>query len=160
MLNIITLFTMLLTSADKERLLEIYSNPANTGALRGVDQLYRQARSEGLLVTRKQVQNFLYSIPAYALHRKSSTVFPRRKIVAFSKFECLAADLMDLQKYKFSNKHFSFVLVVLDVLSKTLFLYPLKTKTGREIKNALKYIFTMRMGRDAEFIRRFYTDKG
>ena len=66
-----------------------------------------------------------------------------------------SADLMDMLKVKQYNDECSFILMVIDVFSKYLWMRPLKTKTGESVKSALANILLE--GRSPTRIR---TDKG
>ena len=55
-----------------------------------------------------------------------------------------------MQKYSKQNKHFKYLLTVIDIFSKFAWVYLLKTKTGLEVANAFKSIF--KLGRKPEKI--------
>ena len=50
-------------------------------------------------------------------------------------------DLVDMQNYSGSNSSYRFILVVLDLFSKRLWLRALKTKQGRETADAIQTVF-------------------
>ena len=51
-----------------------------------------------------------------------------------------SADLMDMMKFKQYDDGYSYILMVIDVFSKYLWMRPLKTKTGESVKSALANI--------------------
>ena len=61
---------------------------------------------------------------------------------------------MDMQKYSKQNKHYKYLLVVIDIFSKYAWISPLKTKTGIEVTNAFKEIIKERIP------KKIWTDKG
>ena len=61
-----------------------------------------------------------------------------------------------MQKYSKTNKHYKYLLVVIDIFSKYLWVKPLKNKTGVEVTNAFREIVK-------SFLRKpqkLWTDKG
>ena len=71
------------------------------------------------------------------LHR-----FPRRKIFSPNVDRIWTMDLMVVEKYSKQNKNYKYILVVLDIFSRFAWARPLKTKTGKEVTDALRDIFT------------------
>lgn len=65
------------------------------------------------------------------------------------------ADLMDMSKYASENDDYTFILLVIDVFSKYIWLQPLQNKTGAQTTKAFKTI--LQEGRKP---RRLRTDKG
>jgi len=55
-----------------------------------------------------------------------------------------------MQKYSKQNKHYKYLLTIIDTFSKFSWIYLLKTKTGLEVANAFKSIF--KLGRKPEKI--------
>ena len=71
------------------------------------------------------------------LHR-----FPRRKIYSPNIDRIWTMDLMVVEKYSKQNRNYKYILVVLDIFSRFAWARPLRTKTGREVCDALRDIFT------------------
>ena len=57
-------------------------------------------------------------------------------------YDCFEADLADFRSIKSFNDNYTFVLFVIDALSKFLWVEPLKDKTGVSVAGALRKIFT------------------
>ena len=68
--------------------------------------------------------------------------FPRRKIYSPNMDRIWTMDLMDVRKYSKQNKNYKYILVVLDIFSRFAWARPVKAKTGREVTDALRDIFT------------------
>ena len=68
--------------------------------------------------------------------------FPRRKIFSPNVDRIWTMDLMVVEKYSKQNKNYKYILVVLDIFSRFAWARPLKTKTGKEVTDALRDIFT------------------
>jgi hypothetical protein len=84
---------------------------------------------------------------AWYKRQSVSQLFVARK-VKFSKITCpfgtggcLQADLMDISKYKGHNKHRKFILTVIDVNSRYLFMRDITTKSAKNVSAALSEIF-------------------
>ena len=68
--------------------------------------------------------------------------FPRRKIYSPNIDRIWTMDLMVVERYSRQNKNYKYILIVLDIFSRFAWARPLKTKTGREVTDALRDIFT------------------
>ena len=68
--------------------------------------------------------------------------FPRRRVFSPNVDKIWTMDLMVVEKYSRQNKNYKYILVVLDLFSRFAWARPLKTKTGLEVSQALKDIFT------------------
>ena len=82
--------------------------------------------------------------------------FYRRNVHSTAVDEIWTADVVDMQRYASVNKGYKYILVVIDVFSRYAFARPLKTKSGFNTAEALKYIFQS-SGRTP---RKLWTDRG
>ena len=121
------------SNIDKKALAAIkrayFDIDSSTAAYSGIDKVYRIAKQEYPALTRKQVQQYLQGERTYTLHK------PARK----SRFKQLQtrptglnshwqADLADFRMLKDENKGYTYLLVCIDVLSRKLYVQPVKTK--------------------------------
>jgi hypothetical protein len=74
---------------------------------------------------------------AEELHKPVRRTFPRRKVVVCSIDDVWGADLVDMREWKNDNKGYTFLLTIIDVLSKYAWAIPLKDKKGETVKEAL-----------------------
>ena len=58
--------------------------------------------------------------------------------------EIWAADLIDMQAFSKDNNGIKYLLTVIDIISKFVWIVPLKRKTGREVANAFSSILKER----------------
>ena len=79
---------------------------------------------------------------AEELHRPIRKHFTKRYVFVRNVDDIFGADLVDMQKLSKQNKGYKYILMVEDIFSKYGWAVPLKTKTGIEVRNALKQIFT------------------
>ena len=134
----------------------IYYNPSNPASYSGPDKLYRFVRRDGKFVLSKyKIRKWLQRQEPYSLQRPLKRKFRRNKVITTGIDDQWDVDLMDMTKYSKYNNGWSFVLVVIDIFSKYVWMRPLKDKKGESVAKALKDILAE--GRKPNRIR---TDKG
>ena len=134
----------------------IYYNPSNPASFSGPDKLYQFVKKDGkYMISKYRIRKWLQREDAFSLQRESRKPIKRSRIVVADIDDQWSADLMDMVKFAKSNQGVRFILVVIDVFSKYLWLRPLKDKKGTSIVEAFESIF--KEGRKPERIR---TDKG
>ncbi|KAL3120215.1 hypothetical protein niasHT_008965 [Heterodera trifolii] len=101
---------------------KMYNDPSSPAAFTGVTALWKEARKTIKHLRKKDVQNYLEGHRTYTLMR------PRR------------VDLADLQALSRHNRGHRYLLVAVDVLSKRLFVVPLKNKRAEEMLDAFKQL--------------------
>ena len=78
------------------------------------------------------------------LHHRVIKYFPKRRVYVNSIDQTWAVDLIDMQQYSKQNKHYRYLLAVIDVFSKYGWLIPLKNKTGVTVSDTFKTLFKER----------------
>ena len=81
---------------------------------------------------------------AKELYKPVSKKFDRRRVNVNGIDEILAADLIDMQAFSKDNKGIKYLLTVIDVFSKFVWIDPLKRKTGKEVAHAFSRILNER----------------
>ena len=81
---------------------------------------------------------------AEELHKPVIKKFERERVNVNSIDEIWAADLIDMQAFSKLNKGLKYLLTVIDVVSKFVWIIPLKRKTGQEVANAFLNIIKER----------------
>lgn len=76
------------------------------------------------------------------LHRSARRNFPRRCTIIKGLDDLWQADLIDVQKYASFNKGYKYILVLIDALSKNVWVKPLKSKEKIGVTNAMQSILT------------------
>ena len=110
-----------------------YYDKKKPGAFSGATTFRRTAQNP-------KVKNWLSTQDTYTLHKPVRRRFPRRKIVVAGPKQQFQADLIDfsyLQKY---NGGFKFILVVIDVFSKYVYVECMKNKTSQSVITAFSKI--------------------
>ena len=106
------------------KILEIYTNPNNPGALSGISGFIKNNPQFNEI----EVKKTLLSSNAYTKHIPPKRNFKRRKIVVGGINKLWQADLIDTQKLKYQNSHYNYILTVIDCFSKYAWAEPIKSK--------------------------------
>ena len=115
----------------------IYLNPRAPGSFGGVEALRRYARK-----SRKVVVDYVVGQNAYTMHKPTRTRFPRRRTFAKGIADLFQIDLADVSNLSPHNDGYRYLLNCIDVFTKRAWSMPLRTKTGREVKNAFERILS------------------
>uniref|UniRef100_A0A914GUJ9 Integrase catalytic domain-containing protein n=1 Tax=Globodera rostochiensis TaxID=31243 RepID=A0A914GUJ9_GLORO len=118
----------------------LYNNPSSPAAFAGVSALWKEARKKIKDLRRKDVQNYLEGHRTYTLMRPRRVRFPRAKTVAAGFMTDVQVDLADFQTLSRHNRGHRYLLVAIDVLSKRLFVVPLRNKRAEEMLEAFKQL--------------------
>jgi len=92
-----------------------------------VDNLTRAAKSN---FSRNEIVRWLESQDVYTLHRHSRRKFSRLHYSVTNVDDVWDADLIKLRNIKSYNDGYSYLLVIIDVLSKYAWVEPLRDKTS------------------------------
>ena len=120
----------------------------------------KKMKEEDLKEKETQMRDWLESQTTYALHRPAPKSYPRRQFVVHDVDEQWQADLSDMQWHKNKNKGYAWMLVVIDVLSRYLWIEPLKNKTGEETTRGYKAITQRALQEGHRSPSWLYVDKG
>ena len=74
------------------------------------------------------------------LSKQINLKFQRRPVITYGKNDIWGADLLDVNKFRTTNKNITFLLVVIDIYSRYIFIEPLKNKTALSVLDAFKKI--------------------
>lgn len=110
-----------------------YTDPSTVGAFRSL-AVFAKARK---IKSIKKLENELQKIRSYTLHKRSWTNIPRRPIIVKKPLELIQIDLIDMQKYRHSNRNFAYILTCIDLYTKLAFAAAVKTKSPKHIVPAL-----------------------
>jgi len=93
---------------------------------------------------------------AEELHKPIRRKFTRRRVFVFNIDDIWSADLKDMQSISKQNKHYKYLLNVIDLFSRTAYSIPLKSKSSSEIINAFQSLFTSSKRKP----KKLWTDQG
>src|SRR5262249_32676961 len=105
----------------------------------------------------KQVQNWLDSQTVYQLHRPARKIFPRRRVRVRNVDQEWMLDLAFLKNIQKANSGYRYLLFAIDILSRYLWLEPMKTKSGPSAAAAFKNILARSRPRQPKTV---FMDKG
>ena len=137
--------------AKQNKLLgQAYYNAKRPSAYGGVQALKRTTK-----LKQSAVKHWLSYQDAYTLHKPTRRMFSRRRIVVGEINHQWQADLIDVQILKRDSDGYSYLLSVIDVLSKYALVVALKNKSGPTLVMAFRQIFA-----EGRMSLRLQTDKG
>ena len=114
---------------------ESYTNPRSKAAFGSRRNLIAASQCPSAHVDR-----YLNSSETYTKFKLTRKRFVRLKVVSYRLNEIWSIDLADMQKLAASNNGIGYLLVAVDILSRYLWVEPLKVKTSQACKEALKKI--------------------
>ena len=143
--------------ADWEKYLAgIYFNPKHKAAFAGPKKLYKMVKEEGQhKITFSDIKSWMQKQDVYTLHRPVRYNFKRLRVITAGIDDLWDADLADVSNLAMHNDDVHFLLIVIDVFSRYLWVVQLKQKTSKALVAAFTQVFAG--GRKPTSIR---TDKG
>lgn len=106
---------------------------------KGVQAFYDKVRETYIGITRDRVREFLRKQPDYQMtqpFRKKTN----RPILARKPNERWAIDLVDMSRFKGANRQYRYILTVVDVFSRYIWLMGLKKKESEDVRDAMDKI--------------------
>jgi hypothetical protein len=138
-LNLLIVVVHTLRMAEHSTVAKSYEDITKVGALTGRTSFTKSYNASD----KKIVEQALSGLESHRLFRPVRHRFQRRRIIAQFPFQYLTADLADMgTKLKYTNSHYTFLLVTVDIFTKMCWLKPLKNKSGPVVAQALREIFT------------------
>jgi hypothetical protein len=121
---------------------QIYTNPSQGASFVGAKKLLAEVERRGYYknVKLKDVQNFLNSLTSYSLFKQAKHKFPRPPVHVTSIDSQISVDLVDVSNLASQNQGTKFLLTCIEILSRKVFVRPLKTKEGKEVAEGMKSI--------------------
>ena len=88
-----------------------------------------------------KISDFLKNYKLHSINRRIvKKIFPRRRIISRFKNDLWQADLIEYRDLNYHNSGYKFILLVIDVFSKVIYVEPLKFKTGEITATAMEKI--------------------
>lgn len=126
---------------NKEILQKFYTDPANPGGFSSKEALYNSVKAKHPAITKKEVETFLKGHRTYTLFKNRKVNYDRSSFIPTGYLSHVHVDLADFQSLSKDNDGYRFMLVAVDVLSKTFYAAPLKSKRFVDVKEALEKVF-------------------
>ncbi|MCG7879176.1 MAG: DDE-type integrase/transposase/recombinase, partial [Candidatus Thiodiazotropha endolucinida] len=149
---------------EKDKLLEeYYFNAINPGAFSGPQKLFRVLNKKypGRF-SFLYIKNWLNNQDAYSIQRQVRRKFKTPNVRVSSIDEQFQADLADVSNISKFNSGIHYLLFVIDVFSKYLWVKPLKNKTAKSVIAAMTSIFLdrkpkkLQTDKGSEFVNRWF----
>ena len=130
----------------EEYLHSMYFNPKSPASFLGIDKFYDEIIKEGNKFNLKKadVRRWLESQDVYTKYRPIKRNFNRNKIVLNEIDQVWSADLAVFEKYRSENEGYQYVLFIIDIFSRYLWTFPLKTRQCWEVTNAFSSLLSDR----------------
>jgi hypothetical protein len=141
---------------QEELLSKIYNDETNPAGFASAQSLWTEAKKEDPSITEEHVKHFLQGHRTYTLMRPRRVHYPRSKTIAAGLFTDCQIDLADLKSLSRTNKGFKYLLLAIDVLSKRIFVVPMRTKTAKDTVEAFESLINQM----PQAPSRIYTDLG
>lgn len=125
--------------------------------------LYQVVKQEGKFkVGMGKIKKLLQNQDAYSLQKSTQIMINRRRVVVKGIDYQWEADLADVQHLSEHNNGIKFLLVIVDVFSRFLWVRPLKDRKAKSVIRAFKDVLTgprrpqaIRTDKGSEFYNRF-----
>lgn len=125
-------------------LTSIYYRPDSPASYTSLDKLWSHIKSRGdkpVGLTQTVIKQWLLHQDTASVHKPSRTRFPRERIIVSAIDQSWDADLADLSQLKEENDNVTFILVMIDLLSRYCWLRGLKSKKAKDVKDAIQDVF-------------------
>ena len=116
----------------------LYFTPSLPGSFSGARALLKEAKKIDKNIKLKDVKDFLSGEDTYTLHKPIQYKFKKLKTRAVARNQYWQIDLSDLTKYSSYNDDHKFILFIIDVYTRYLWLYPIKNKKPESVSQALE----------------------
>ena len=137
---------------------EVYSDPALPGSFMRAVKLKKSVKQVAAVdVPLNVVQEWLKGKDTYTKHRVARQTFKQNTIIAphiDAQWQC---DLADVREVKDQNDNVTFLFILIDVVSKYLWVEPLKSKHTVVVVEGLKNVLGQAAGRKPDKLQ---TDDG
>lgn len=136
----------------------VFYDPKHPASYQGAQKLYNVARREfkgDKPIGLRRIRRWLEKQDVYSINRPVKRTFARNRVIVQKRFDQFDADLADFQKLSDKNNKVKFLLVVIDVFSRFLWVEPLTGKSNSVVVKGFKAIFER-----GQKPRRLRTDSG
>lgn len=137
----------------------VYYDPKHPASYTGARNLIKFVKNKKLTnkISKDSVLQWLDSSDTYTLHKPTRKNFARRMYNVSGIDDVWEADLIDVRALSTYNNRNSYLLTVIDVLSKFAWIEPIKDKTSASVAVAFGHILARSSGRVPRVLQ---TDRG
>ncbi|XP_033755026.1 uncharacterized protein LOC117337977 [Pecten maximus] len=146
----------MLTVKEKRLIDGVYYDLNNGGAFLSPTKVHQVLKSRGFNSPGLyKIRRYIQSLDDYSLQKPVKRSFKRARVEVSGPYEEFQADLADVSNLSKQNGGIRFLLVVIDVFSRFLWVEPIKTKTTKDVLDAFRKIIDR-----SKKPKRVYTDAG
>lgn len=136
---------------------QLYLRSSGQGSFQGIEKLIDAVRADKTYsIKAHEIQSWLQQQKSYTLNRHARKVHQRPRVMVSGQDDQFDTDLADLSQYADDNDGIHFLLVVIDIFTRFLWVEPLENKFSNTVVAAMKRIFA----RSKRIPRRIRSDKG
>lgn len=117
-----------------------YYNVENPSAFSSASKLYQTVNAEGKKIGYHKITRWLNAQDNYSLQKTPRRSFKRLRVYTTGIGNLLDADLMEMQNISEENDGFKYILIVIDVFSRYLWMEATKSKSAVDVGKAFKKI--------------------
>lgn len=122
---------------------KIYYDLSKGGAYTSPTKLYQILKARGIHgIGKYTITKWLQNQDDYSFQKPARKSFKKPRVVVNKIDQQYDMDLIDFSSLSKHNRGITFLLIVIDIFSRYLWVQPLKNKTGREVVKALDKIFS------------------
>ena len=127
----------------KQYLSTLYFDTRSPASYLGPEKLYQYVKSEGKFkIGRYRIRKWLQAQESFSLTRGARRKFQRSRVIVNGIDSQWDIDLMDMVDVAKHNDGYKYVIVCIDIFSRFCLCRPIKSKTGRDIVDALQTILS------------------
>ena len=115
-----------------------YTDPNFSGSFTGINTFYRELKKLDPNVSKGDVKKFLKSSNPYTLHKPIKRPKQFRKVYTKGIKYLYQMDLIVLPDMTQDNDGYTYLVVIIDTFSKFGWVFPSKTKSGKEVLDKIK----------------------
>lgn len=135
---------------------QVYFNLTSPGAFAGVDKVFSEANRINSKITRNDVEKYLQTQDTYTIYKPKRTHFKRLATIPSGLHSDWQSDLAIFDNLYKNNDGFKYLLVAVDVLSRKIFVAPVRSKGTRDMITAFDLLFKKANIRP----HKLYSDRG
>ena len=119
--------------SDIDNYLEsIYYNPKHPAAYAGLTKLYKVVKRENKFnVSKKRIKEWIGKQESYTNHQSVRRTFKRPKVIVSQKDRQWDGDTANMVKYEKHNNGYKYFALFIDIFTRYVWTYPLKTLKGK-----------------------------
>lgn len=124
---------------NRDYIVKLYKTPGHPVAFSSPQAIYKFFEGD---VSLSMIQDALEHVDSYTLHREYKSPAVYNPYYTYRRRVQFQADLIDISSLKQDNDNVTFLLVIIDIFSRKIWVMPLKRKTGVATATALEDWFT------------------